>query len=227
MAAATIERQTAQVTTIGAIIGGANTKAETHLQPKYVHTGKEMNRIHIIAVVVSISEGTAAEAILDDGTGRIAVRSFENPAFFEKVQLGDIVRVIGKVRAFNEQGYIIPEIMKRIQNRQFVTLHKLLLQSFEKNTNVQTTQPVAEMHNEQQSQQSEEVEEIPVDADDTIPDSPFDELLALIKKLDKGDGAQVEEIIGQSEENSEKMIQNLLEAGEVFEIRPGRIKVLE
>ncbi len=222
MAAATIERQTAQLATIGAISVG--NRKETNIQP--VGSAREMNRVHIIAVVVSMSEGMLAEAIVDDGTGRITVRSFENPHFFEKIKLGYIVRLIGKVRVFNEQLYLIPEIMKPIENRQFVTLHKLLLQSLEEKDEFKITQPPSEVHEEQETG-IESIEEIPIDADDTVPDSPFDDLLALIKKLDKGEGAQVEEIIGQSGENSEKMIQSLLEAGEIFEIRPGRIKVLE
>jgi len=222
MAAATIERQTAQLATIGAISAG--NKRETNIQP--VSTTKEMNRIHIIAVVVSMSEGMAAEAIVDDGTGRITVRSFENPNFFEKIKLGSIVRLIGKVRVFNEQLYIIPEIIKPIENRQFVALHKVLLQSLEKKDEFKITRPPSEVH-EGQETIVETIEEIPIDADDTIPDSPFDHILTLIKKLDNGEGAQVEEIIGQSGENSEKMIQSLLEAGEIFEIRPGRLKVLE
>ncbi len=196
------ERQTAEITTIERL----------------------GNKIHIIAVVVSINEN-GAEVILDDGTGRITARNFENPMFFAAgIKLGDIVRVIGNVRSFNEHIYLIPEIIKKIQNKNFVTLHKLLLKVYDQEGISKKTQQVVEMTQEITHTKIEE--EIPIDADDTIPNSPFDELLHTIKKLDKGDGAQIEEIIAESGENSERIIHNLLETGEIFEIKPGRIKIL-
>lgn len=223
---ATIERQTAYLTTIGTLLNGNFVKAEAQMQPSFLRTasGKEISRVHIIAVIVGLG---GSEATLDDGSGRIIARSFDTPTLFSIYSLGDIVRVIGKVRAFNEQQYLIPEIVKKIINKQFVTFHKLALQSLE----AQEKQPLYSVPTAELA--SEEIvadkiiDEIPIDADDSTPHTPFDDVISCIKKLDKGDGAAIEQIIEQTNPDSEKFIHHLLETGEIFEIRPGRVKLLD
>lgn len=224
---ATIERQTAYLTTISTLLNGNFIKAEAHMQPSFLRTasGKEMSRVHIIAVIVGLSDG--GEATLDDGSGKIIARSFDNLALFSSYALGDIVRVIGKVRAFNEQQYLIPEIVKKITNKQFVTFHKLALQLLEsKECSLQPTHsfPVAELTSEEIVSP---IDEIPIDADDSTPRTPFDDVISRIKEFDKGDGAGIEQIIELLGADSEKLIHHLLETGEVFEIRPGRVKLLD
>ena len=52
-------------------------------------------------------------------------------------------------------------------------------------------------------------------------------IIEIIEQKDSGDGVGVDEIILESGiENCEKIINNLLEEGEIFEIRPGTVKVL-
>jgi len=57
--------------------------------------------------------------------------------------------------------------------------------------------------------------------------SPIDNLLNTIRNLDKGDGVDIEELLKLKGENSESLISTLLKEGELFELKPGRIKVLE
>lgn len=212
-----IERQTAYLTTIGDLLQGNFVKTEAQMQPSYVLTkeGKQLSRVHIIAVIVSFGEGMNAEAVLDDGTGKITARSFENQKIFSSFQLGDIVRIMGKPRAFNEHMYLIPEIIKKITNRQFVTLHKLLLNNTE---DIQAPVPAIEL-------KEERIEEIPVDSIEEAPPSPIDTIIAFIKLKDTGEGVLIEEIL--KEVSDEKIIKGLLESGDLFEIRPGRVKLLE
>ena len=214
-----IERQTAYLTTIGTLLSGSFIKAEAHMQPSYVKTaeGKELSRVHIIAVIVSFGEGMHAEAALDDGTGKITARSFDTPTYFSSFHLGDIIRIIGKVRAFNEQMYLIPEIVKKITNRQYIALHKLLLQH--NHEEIADNAPVSEVT-------EQAVEEIPVDDVEETPPSPVDQIIALIKAKDTGEGVLIEEI-ARDVEHGEKLIHALLESGDIFELRPGRVKVLE
>ena len=57
----------------------------------------------------------------------------------------------------------------------------------------------------------------------------IDEIIySLIKKLDKGDGVSIDEVIKSSDNNeAENIIKKLLENGDIFEIKPGQLKVLE
>jgi len=51
--------------------------------------------------------------------------------------------------------------------------------------------------------------------------------LELIRELDKGEGADYEEVISQLGSKGESQITHLLATGEIFETRPGKLKVLE
>ena len=52
-------------------------------------------------------------------------------------------------------------------------------------------------------------------------------IYSLIPTLDKGDGVTIEELKKHiKREDCEKIIYRLIEEGEVFEIKPGKIKIL-
>ena len=59
-------------------------------------------------------------------------------------------------------------------------------------------------------------------------ENPSEKIFMLIKKFDSGSGADMQQVVDQCDlKDGEKTISNLLEAGEIFEIKPGRLKVLE
>ena len=54
------------------------------------------------------------------------------------------------------------------------------------------------------------------------------DLLRLIKKLDRGEGVDIEEVISASAiEDCQTLIGQFIRCGEVFEVSPGKIKLLE
>jgi hypothetical protein len=53
-----------------------------------------------------------------------------------------------------------------------------------------------------------------------------DDLIEKIRKLDPGEGVEMTTLINGNNE-TEKAIKSLLEEGEIFEIIPGKVKVLE
>lgn len=56
----------------------------------------------------------------------------------------------------------------------------------------------------------------------------FDKAISAIKRLDKGDGADTESVLTEmGSVGSEGMIDSLLKEGEIFELSPGRLKVIE
>ncbi|MBI2651927.1 hypothetical protein HYX00_00555 [Candidatus Woesearchaeota archaeon] len=168
-----------------------------------------VSRVNIIATVVYKSEDMSyASAVIDDGTGRISLRLFENNNFFSGIDVGDVVLVIGKIREFNSEKYILPEILKKMNNIYWIKVRKLELK--DKNivySNIKTSDK------------------------DLIKESVSDidqEVYLLIKELDKGDGVLIDEVIRNSNNsNAEGIINKLLENGDIFEITPGKLKVLE
>jgi hypothetical protein len=64
--------------------------------------------------------------------------------------------------------------------------------------------------------------------EEEILESPYQKMLNIIRNLDSGNGADYQEVIVTSGiKDSERILNTLLEEGEIFEIRPGRLKVLE
>lgn len=161
-----------------------------------------VSRVNIIATIVYKSEDLSyASAVIDDGTGRILLRTFGNEKFFSNIGVGDIVLVIGRIREFNNEKYILPEILKKV-NIRWLNARKLELgKKVMKNSNNN------------------------IIGEEKIFD---EEVYLLIKKLDNGDGVSIDDVIKSSNNSDvEKILNKLLANGDIFEIKPGKIKVLE
>ena len=56
---------------------------------------------------------------------------------------------------------------------------------------------------------------------------PTEKIIHLIKELDSGDGALIEDVIERSPlDETNKLLETMLEKGDIFQSQPGKIKVL-
>ena len=174
----------------------------------YVRLGSfNVSRVNVVATFVYKSEQpSSANAVIDDGTGRIALRIFENKDIFSKIDIGDFVLIIGRVREFSNERYIIPEIVKKIKDIEWINIRKLELKNINlEDATVKNKSSVA-------------------GAFKTVSE----EIYLLIKSLDNGDGADFDAVIKNSKNgDAEQVINSLLEIGDIFEVKPGKLKVLE
>ncbi|MCK4521197.1 MAG: hypothetical protein KAU20_01395 [Nanoarchaeota archaeon] len=199
------------------ILNGKYVKEEGW-NPNYIvlESGRQISRINIIGTVIEkpFSENLNYQSVvLDDGSGKISVRSFEEDNKIDGLNIGDTVLIIGKLREFGSEKYIIPEIIKKIDNPKWVELRKSEL--------------VGGDVKEKSSPVSENFKEEKIEAEETKT-TAIDDIFDVIKSLDKGDGADFGEIIEKSGiKDTEKIVTNLLKQGELFEIKPGKIKILE
>ena len=163
-----------------------------------------VSRANIMATLVFKAEDSSyADAIIDDGTGKISMRSFERKDIFSKVEVGDAVLVVGKIREYNNEKYIIPEIVKKTDS-EWIAVRRNELRS---NSIGEPKQAEPEIY-----EGAEKIEEV----------------FTLIRKLDLGDGVMIEDIAREFKNfDAEKMLGKMLENGDVFEIKPGKIKILE
>lgn len=164
-----------------------------------------VSRVNLISTLVYKAEDSGyASSIIDDGTGRMSLKSFEKKDIFSNVDVGDMVLVIGKIREFSNEKYIVPEIVKKVHDPAWIGVRKIELQN---NMSV-----------------SEDAKEDLVEENPSIADDVF----SLIRKLDSGEGVLVEDIIKEYDSDGvEKILKKMLENGDVFEITPGKIKILE
>ncbi len=206
-----IKRQTAKKCTIIDLIKGEYVRKEGW-EPNYILNGtEEISRLNILAVAISKPENNSL--IIDDGSGQISVRDFENNLLLN-IEIGDIILIIGRPRVFNEEKYILPEIVKKINDKKWIELRTLELKLNKKNVSEQKI-----------TSSFEEKPKIIITEPTKI--NIKDLILKKISELDKGDGVTIEEVVlSINDKTSETIINNLLEEGDVFEIKPGKIKIL-
>src|SRR3989338_6517993 len=156
--------------------------------------GMNISRVNIVATLIYKSEDLNYDsAIIDDGGGRILVRGFEKSNIFSNVDVGDVVLVVGKIRDFNNERYITPEILKKVENAGWMNVRKLELINKE-----------VIIENTAKSKENGLIEDIKLDAHAEVYD--------LIKKLDKGDGVPIDDAIKNSKIcDAEEIISRLLE----------------
>jgi hypothetical protein len=202
---AQIKRETAIICSISDLNEANYIKTEGW-NPSYFETGRgKISRANILGVIVSKEE---EGLFLDDGSGKILLRSFEGE-IGKNLDVGDLVLVIGRPRIYNEQKYILPEILKKTTTN-WASLRKAYLQS-----------KVSEEF------LSKKQERVPVPEESKGPNL-ISKVIEFIRDLDSGDGAEISEVIKRTDSpGSEDIINRLIEEGEVFEIKSGRLKVLE
>jgi len=125
------KRQTAKKVRILELTSGQWVKKEG-MEPSYVQTasGEQIARARILGTVVAVftaEDGMFASVTLDDGTDTIRAKTFKTVKPLDTVQVGDIVDIIGKVREWNDEVYIMPEIVTKVQDPNFELLRRLEL----------------------------------------------------------------------------------------------------
>ena len=94
---------------------------------------KKVVRVNIVANIIDKFENQSDKAkyifvTLDDGSGQIRIKAFgDDTNKYADFNQGDTVLVIGNLRYFNDELYIAPEIIKKIDPR-YLLVRKLELE---------------------------------------------------------------------------------------------------
>jgi len=208
------KRQIAYKVRIKDILNGKYIKEEGW-KPNYVaaEDGRNISRINLIGVIVDKQfEFEKGVLVIDDGSGKIMIRSFDDNNKLNDLNIGEAVLIIGRPREYNNEMFIMPEIIKKIKNDKWIDFRRLELEKNDGNHKIEKIPGNYLM---------EEIKE-------EREKSPSEKIFDLIRKLDLGNGAEFDEVVNMSNiKEAEKIINNLLIEGEIFQNKPGRLKVLE
>jgi len=170
----------------------------------------DFSRVNIMAAVVSKDNNSLT---LQDGTGEIVARVFDNAERLSEINVGEIILVVARPREFNNQLYLTLEIVKKISDNGWIKYRKKELSLIQK---------VRDIDGMRKPEKAEAVE---VQNVSTV--NSKERIIQIIKQLDAGSGASIDDIIIMSKiNNAEDIIQDMLLKGEIFEIKTGRLKLM-
>jgi len=175
---------------------------------------KKVVRVNVLANCVDkfVQDGHASQVppseakkyatlTVDDASGQFKLKAFgEDVEMFEDVVQGDTLQIIGNVREWNGELYVIAEVVKKVDAR-WLLVRKLEIQ------NARKDMPVAE------------------GGDNSLKNS----IMEKIKAAEADGGIDVEGLIMDVEASPDAIngeVKKLLEEGLVYEPRPGRLRYL-
>ncbi len=168
---------------------------------------KKVVRINILANCVDkfIQEGEKqfASLTVDDASGQLKLKSFgEDIEPLKEIMQGDTVQIIGNVREWNGEIYVIPEVVKKVDVR-WLLVRKLEIQNARK--------------------------DMPESKQSSGNSSLKDGIMEKIKAAESDGGIDTDSIIMDTEASPDAInveIKKLLEEGLIYEPRPGRLRYL-
>lgn len=166
---------------------------------------RKVVRVNILANCVDkfIQEGEKqfGSLTIDDASGQLKLKVFgEDIVMFKEIMQGDTLQIVGNMREWNGELYMIPEVVKKVDSR-WLLVRKLEIQNARKDL------PVAE------------------NGDSDLKK----EVMAKIKGAEVDGGVDVDVIIMDIEASPDAInaeIKTLLEGGSIYEPRPGRLRYL-
>jgi len=212
-----IKRQIAEKIRIADLKDGQYIKEEG-LRPNYVmlKNGHKISRVNLVGTVVSNNTDLGyRDVCIDDGSAKISIRAFEQNPAMDALSIGDPVFIIGRPREYGQEIYVLPEIINKIENMKWLEVRQLELAKIK--IVPETTAPADVPVEEPEETVEEEV----------VEDKGVGAVKEAIRSLDSGSGADYEEIIKKVGSDADKIISNMLRHGDVFEVSPGKLKLLE
>ena len=125
-----IQRQTAFKVWISSLLSGKYTKGTEQFEAGFIEVNNtKVSRVNLIGIIIDKFEAeTQVSLTLDDGSGSIRVKAWnENISLMTGFNIGDLVIVVGKVKEYNNQVYVTPEIVKNLDNPLWLKVRKLEL----------------------------------------------------------------------------------------------------
>jgi RPA family protein len=240
-----VERQTTRLARVCDLVSGRFIQGDKEtMRANTVVTsfGEKVSRVKLVGTVVdrfNSDDGRFASLTIDDGTGVIRARVFGSDSkMIEGFFPGDLVAVGGKVKRYNDENYVAPEYVRRLDDPNEETLFRLnVLDSLvdkkraaddlRRVKDQMSEEEILEYASEKYSMSPEEVQAVLQSEAPRVDYKPM--LLDIIRRLDAGDGVEIGKILEAAkldESMAESAIGALIDGGDVYEPTAGRLKAV-
>ena len=212
-----ISRLTAYKIWIASLINSPYVNNPGEFEPNYIKVnGKEISRVNVIATVVNkyiSDDGTYVTIIVEDGSSQIRVKSWrEDTLLLKNINVGDTILLIARVKNYQNEIYLLPEIVKKV-NPNWELVRKLeLLKEYGK-VKIEPTQIKEEIIPNTEIQNIEEI---------TFSSTNLrNELLNLIEKNEDKNGISLEEMkleLHKDVTEIYNILEELIKEGQVYQV---------
>ena len=219
------QRKTAYKLWINDILSSNFIREDDESRQNYVvFNRKQVSRVNIIGTVVQIvknDEKQFGSLTIDDSSAEIRVKVWnESVELLNNVNISDTVLIIGKIRGYNEEIYIAPEIIKKVD----------VLWELERRLELMNgSQDKAETSMQILDKKAEMITLITEEKIQEHAEPIRGKIINLIEKYDKEDGADIFDIMKESNLDASKfnqVVEELIKQGEIYQINPNKLKLL-
>ncbi|HKL23960.1 MAG TPA: OB-fold nucleic acid binding domain-containing protein [Candidatus Nanoarchaeia archaeon] len=188
---------------------------------------KRVVRVNLIGNIVDKFDSNGEKKYvfftLDDGSGQMRLKAFgDDSDKFREVQQGQTVLVIGRLRSWNNENYVQPEIIKE-KDPKYLMVRKLEIE------NQRNQEKDSSLSKDNQQELGGSLENN-AETEGGATGSVKDKILDKIKNAENDGGIEKDQIIMSLREVSPEIInqeiKKMLEEGIVFEPRPGKVRYL-
>lgn len=227
------QRQPAYKLWISDLVNGNYVKQEGEWDPNYVQVhNKRVSRVNLIGTVVNKfdnEDGSYSTITIDDSTSTIRLKAFRDDTIrLKEINPSNIVLVIGKVREYNAELFIAPEVVKILDNPNWELARKLeLIKICGKPTKIIPTYVTSHETNIQKTapNQPETNTELVVENVNVEEENTRQKIYSLISNtMGMISIKEVAEKASLPAQEAEEVINVLLAEGEIFEPKPGFLK---
>ncbi len=243
-------RATAKKVTIWDLVNGKFVRDSDKFPGSYVITpyGVYVSRARIMGIIVDkfvSDDWLYATLTIDDSTETIRLKLFrEDTKIVKKFMIGDLVDAIGKVREYQGEIYILPEIVRKVDSFDWELLRRLeilkeriklrkIKEEFERELErAGSIEKLEETLDEDLLKKFEGlINYYKISTEESFDVSELKEqVLEKIKELDSGQGVGYDDLLKTlrvSEKHLDAALTSLLEDGEIYEPVSGYFKRLE
>src|SRR3989344_3003625 len=180
----------------------------------------KISRVNVLASVVEVYvnvEKKFSSLILDDGSSTMRGKVFgHDMRLFDVVKLGSLVNIIGRVRKFNDELFIAPDVVRVVDNPNWELLRRVELLSIM--GKFDRALPLRDLYQEIK--------------DPVVVEHPVVESLSVRQKvlsfIERVEEAAIADAIKEADTEVEghAVVKDLLKEGEIYQSRPGYVRVV-
>jgi hypothetical protein len=182
---------------------------------------------------------------LDDGTETIRVKAWrQDVPTIAGIKVGDLIDVIGRVREYEGEIYLTPEVLARVEDPNWELVRELEILEMRRQLvrkgkrprpkpraeleirKLEVEAPAVSREAESIVETIEELEEEPLPQ---VPDEVKKKVLLAFEKLDKGGGVSTADLAAELDMPTAEVddaLRVLIAEGDIFEPKPGRFRRL-